>query len=245
MKKCMMIFLAITLCGILAACGKKPAVALPPTENEVKAAIEAFLEPQLRAYEAAFAVEDISVNITLKEFDVFEPYYYSDGSVREKGRVSCTVRDIIVCPTFADELFRGEFTDDMLNQLSTIEFDYIDFPYGDYEISAYSALLHPIFIGIDGSEYTISENMLLKGDIIAYISTDAKLEYEADVGENIYTVLARYTGSLESGSKEKCTRCNGTGYVRYYWFSSDLEAILNGYDPYTVGECTSCDGKGK
>ena len=43
----------------------------------------------------------------------------------------------------------------------------------------------------------------------------------------------------------KCVVCNGTGYVKYYYGNSDLEAYLNGYDPYWFGKCTSCDGTGK
>ena len=38
-----------------------------------------------------------------------------------------------------------------------------------------------------------------------------------------------------------CPSCNGTGYVKFYYGSSDLEAILDGYDPYTFGKCPLCD----
>jgi len=48
-----------------------------------------------------------------------------------------------------------------------------------------------------------------------------------------------------SNSGGKCAICNGTGYVRYYYGSSDLEAWLSGHDAYTVGQCTSCGGTGK
>lgn len=41
-----------------------------------------------------------------------------------------------------------------------------------------------------------------------------------------------------------CSHCNGTGYVRYYYGDSDLEAILTGHDPFTTGKCTSCNGTG-
>lgn len=51
------------------------------------------------------------------------------------------------------------------------------------------------------------------------------------------------SGSSSSGGK--CPTCNGTGYAKYYYGSSDLEAILDGYDPYTVGVCPMCDGTGK
>lgn len=47
-----------------------------------------------------------------------------------------------------------------------------------------------------------------------------------------------------SGTK-KCINCNGTGTVKYYYGSSDLEAILSGHDPYTFGPCGMCNGTGK
>lgn len=50
--------------------------------------------------------------------------------------------------------------------------------------------------------------------------------------------------SSNSGSSGKCYVCNGTGYVKYYYGSSDLEAWLSGHDSYTIGKCTSCGGKG-
>lgn len=44
--------------------------------------------------------------------------------------------------------------------------------------------------------------------------------------------------------KEKCINCNGTGTVKFYYGSSDLEAVLSGHDPYTFGPCSMCDGTG-
>lgn len=44
--------------------------------------------------------------------------------------------------------------------------------------------------------------------------------------------------------KVKCSMCNGSGHVKYYYGSSSLEAALDGYDDYQVGPCCSCDGKG-
>lgn len=47
--------------------------------------------------------------------------------------------------------------------------------------------------------------------------------------------------SDNSNGSKKCSVCNGTGYVKYYYGDSDLQAYLDGYDPYTVGKCTSCN----
>lgn len=46
-------------------------------------------------------------------------------------------------------------------------------------------------------------------------------------------------------SNGKCYWCNGTGKVKYYYGSSDLEAYFNGHDPYWYGQCGSCGGSGK
>ena len=56
----------------------------------------------------------------------------------------------------------------------------------------------------------------------------------------------RYSSSKSSvGSKKvKCTVCNGTGSVRYNYGDSDLQAILDGHDPYTYGKCSACNGTG-
>lgn len=59
------------------------------------------------------------------------------------------------------------------------------------------------------------------------------------------TRCGKKVSKYEPRPMEKCIVCNGTGYVRYYYGESDLEAYLTGHDPYTVGECTSCDGEGE
>ncbi|MCI8698055.1 MAG: hypothetical protein HFF29_02950 [Oscillospiraceae bacterium] len=48
----------------------------------------------------------------------------------------------------------------------------------------------------------------------------------------------------EGYSRTPCLLCNGTGTIRFYYGSSDLEAILSGHDPYTLGTCPMCNGRG-
>lgn len=48
----------------------------------------------------------------------------------------------------------------------------------------------------------------------------------------------------EGSSSGPCPACGGTGVIRYYYGSSDLEAILSGHDPYTLGTCPMCNGRG-
>ena len=45
-------------------------------------------------------------------------------------------------------------------------------------------------------------------------------------------------------NKKTCPACGGVGYVKYYYGASDSEAYLDGFEPYTFGECTMCHGTG-
>ncbi len=42
----------------------------------------------------------------------------------------------------------------------------------------------------------------------------------------------------------KCSWCNGTGAVKYYYGDSELEAVLNGHEDSWYGTCGSCGGTG-
>lgn len=51
--------------------------------------------------------------------------------------------------------------------------------------------------------------------------------------------------SVNTVSKGKvCPSCNGSKIVKYNYGDSDLEALLTGHDPYTLGECPMCNGNG-
>ena len=52
------------------------------------------------------------------------------------------------------------------------------------------------------------------------------------------------SSSSSGSSSGRCPACNGTGTIRFYYGSSDLEAILSGHDPYTLGTCPMCNGRG-
>ena len=81
-----------------------------------------------------------------------------------------------------------------------------------------------------------AENMLIFG-----VDSNNGLNNEP----RIYGSLPSSGGSGGSGGSGKCPVCNGTGYVRYYYGSSDLEAWLSGHDAYTTGPCTSGGGTGR
>ena len=54
-----------------------------------------------------------------------------------------------------------------------------------------------------------------------------------------------YVPGSSNSAQKKCQHCNGTGSVKYYYGSSDLEAFLNGHESSWYGPCTSCNGTGK
>ncbi len=43
---------------------------------------------------------------------------------------------------------------------------------------------------------------------------------------------------------KKCSLCNGTGMVKYYYGDSDLQAYLDGHEASWYGQCGSCGGSG-
>ena len=51
--------------------------------------------------------------------------------------------------------------------------------------------------------------------------------------------------SEKQDGKRTCPNCGGTGIIKYYYGSSAIEAALDGYDDYQVGECSMCKGTGE
>lgn len=82
-----------------------------------------------------------------------------------------------------------------------------------------------------------AQNMLCFG-----IDSNIGLDNEPDLYQG-----GKYLKNYQKGGSSggKCPNCNGTGYVKYYYGSSDLEAWLSGHDSYTTGPCSMCGGTGK
>ena len=68
------------------------------------------------------------------------------------------------------------------------------------------------------------------------IATD-KLESETSESSS--------SSSSESSEPEVCHACNGTGYTKWYYGSSDAEAYADGHDPYWYDTCPICHGTGE
>ena len=53
------------------------------------------------------------------------------------------------------------------------------------------------------------------------------------------------SGTTGAKSTSTCPRCGGSGKVKYWNVSNDLEAELLGPDAYDYGICTNCNGTGR
>ena len=104
----------------------------------------------------------------------------------------------------------------------------------------------------DGSEYQFYGDWDQYGRKV-YISPN-KVKIVENGKENILKTdgtceknipIAAKNGGGGSSSSGVCPNCGGTGYVRFYYGDSDLEAILSGHDPYELGVCPMCHGKGR
>lgn len=91
-----------------------------------------------------------------------------------------------------------------------------------------------VALNISGNTIPDAQNMSIFG-----YDSNHDLDNEPDEWSN------ENYGSSSGSSSGKCIVCNGTGYVKFYYGNSDLEAWLSGHDPYTFVVCSSCGGTGK
>lgn len=81
-------------------------------------------------------------------------------------------------------------------------------------------------------------------------ATEKKYDTETEAVTEKAIEKSQSTNSHSSSSTKtvservKCSMCNGTGTVKYYYGESALEAALNGHDDYEFGPCSTCDGTG-
>lgn len=256
MKKLISLLLVFGLLATFTACDKKEDPIIVD-EASTKKALEDYLAVQVQAYKDAFGIQELSVDVQITEFEVHNPHYDMDGKLSYPGHIYCTIRDVVVCPTITEKLENGQFDDTFLQQLSAISFTYPKgvgegLPLGDYLIRPYSRLALPVISDGKGNEYVPAYDILTKNNIYMYISPNANLEIPARVGQSVSDAFADYnaqhSGSTSSSNRPigaKCPNCNGSGYVKYHYGDSDLQAYLDGYPPYTVGKCPLCDGTGR
>lgn len=90
---------------------------------------------------------------------------------------------------------------------------------------------YEIYLNSNSDKYRIDFSNIRKNGEIIY-------------GPNASNDSSSNSNNTSNTTKIKCTVCNGTGSVKYYYGSSSLEAALNGHDDYEFGPCSSCNGTG-
>lgn len=222
MTRCIATILALLLCLSFTACTAKEEEApayVPPTQEEIAACLNEQLKPQIAAYSEAFGVEDIDVQVDIREFEVTE-YDYHDIRF-----VSCKVHHLITWPSMTDHINNRTATEEMLRQVYAISFEFEDFEFNGYEIHVYGGITGSL-VDSKGAKYTVTPKMVLKDDVIAFVTPDVQLPAGVGIGTNINS----YVGSLPSGND--CPNCNGSGYVKFYYG--------DGSQQYNVGHCPLC-----
>ena len=99
----------------------------------------------------------------------------------------------------------------------------------NYEIWNNDSTYYQLMVRKDGSQYCEEiKSKYIKPNETDYVASDSPTDNNND----------------STTTKVKCSFCNGTGSIKYYYGDSALQAALDGYDDYEFGPCTSCDGTG-
>ena len=92
--------------------------------------------------------------------------------------------------------------------------------------------------------FTDGESCLMRNQAkVLSMPTDHAKEISAEIEKEVQAWRAQ-NGYPQTTGNTRCSLCNGSGYVKYNYGSSDLEALLDGEAPYIVGPCPSCHGTG-
>lgn len=95
-------------------------------------------------------------------------------------------------------------------------------------------------ISLSQGVYISDSGVELDANNIRYPEPNAKKSSVSNSGKK----SSSSSSKTESKKSRKCPNCNGSGIVKFYYGSSDLEAYLDGVDPYTWEECPMCHGTG-
>ncbi len=140
----------------------------------------------------------------------------------------------------------GSYVVDVTWHITAKSEAYTDRTMAEFTLAKVGSLLIGTDISVDGKKYSLSHTNTDYNDAINVIVNGSRLN-----GYTYYVSKVNASGSSSSGGSSgslpggKCSICNGTGSVKYYYGDSDLQAYLDGQDPYTFGVCTACNGTGK
>ena len=209
------IILAVVVFSSLIIMGIADASIPTLSKGEVEAMVLQQLEPQLEKVRTELGISDLSVEITLDDYEYRRPTLF------DKGRISFDVTECYLSNSFTD-LENEAYTQETCDKYNDIDRpDYDDIEFSRYYVSIDSGYGSAEFKDSKGNIYSFSYNKITKNDISVYQKT--------------YTVSSNKNSSSSSSSyssSSKCPNCNGSGYVRYY-------AGL--YDEGTVGPCPMCN----
>ena len=168
-----------------------------------------------------------------KQFGKYSEAALSDFVVKEI-RSYTLFGDIHEYPVFSSDEF-----DTLTNEEKLIAMEIIhDLRISEYSTKVNSLSLYRSVVETPEGLYEYEEE---GSPTISRINLNGEKLYDHKLIDSPTRAETSYSGGTQ---RKKCATCNGTGYVRYYYGSSDLEAILTGHDTFTVGKCPSCKGTG-
>lgn len=144
----------------------------------------------------------------------------------------------VIC-YYKSEAFKELSDEDKFNLIFSAKEDAKkkEYPYSDCKSGEYKneKNITDYRVVSDGVTYKVSTN--LYDYYVLRASNQSETLYDSDI---------KYGGEWASGggSKTKCSYCGGSGTVKYNYGESDLEAYLDGEEPYTFGPCPYCNGTG-
>lgn len=203
------------------------------TEEECQQMVADSVEQYLRAFDEMYDNQGISYEIEYIEMEIGQPTFSWTADIFvEPGWIRGEIRLPIDTPVAYPYLEKEpeSYTMEDLAALSELQKDLFA---ATVKVDArWTRNVHAdvIFLDREGNEYMLESGKLLKNGEPVFEDTFVPIPFDPS----------------DSGKSDgKCNQCNGTGYVRYNYGSSDLEAWLSGHDAYTYGPCGSCGGTGR
>ncbi len=256
MKKVLKILLIVAIAVVVIVLGLFLSVAIPRMtapvmdEDEFEAYILERIQPQIDEIKEEHNIPDLQVEFEFTKYEFTKPALFRDGDVLCEAVIEVEYQDYFISDTFAE---LDDYTEEEMKlyshtyvRIPEIEYKNSDLSSSKYRVKMRRAAYddtdgiyatEQLYRTPDGNIYEFGEYSVYKnGDNVCQIKELPKKPGSSGSG---------YNSGINSNKEDKCAICNGTGYVKYYYGESDLQAYLDGYDPYTVGKCTSCGGTGK
>lgn len=203
------------------------------TEEECQQMVADSIDQLLCAFDEAHGSQGISYEIEYNKMKLKQPTFsWSEFLLVEPGLLEAEITAFVDTPAAYPycEKDSESYTIEDLAALSELQQDLFA---ADVKADARwtrNVRADVIFLDREGNEYMLESGKLLKNGEPVFEDTFVPIPFDPS----------------DSGKSDgKCNRCNGTGYVRYNYGNSDMEAWLSGHDAYTYGPCSSCGGTGR